>query len=145
LSIRYLLNLNRAQDRKNRFAAKFQIDPDSGWVNVPQKLTREKKAPRQDDRCSETISRNGLLEGFKAAGIHDLRLHDLRQDFASRLINAGASLYQVQHQLAHSDPRITQRYAHLLPENQSVVDRIDGTWTTTILLQSKEKEPRQLP
>lgn len=78
----------------------------------------------------------------KAAGVHDLHLHDLRHDFASRLINAGASLYQVQHQLAHSDPRTTQRYAHLLPENKNVVDKIDVTGTTTVLLQSKEKESR---
>lgn len=153
---------------------KSQIDLDSGWINVPQKRTREKNArpvkmtavvkaflvkilgkshpdspylfcdhqgaPYEPNRVSVAFGR-----ACKAAGIHDLHLHDLRHDFASRLINAGASLYQVQHQLAQSDPRITQRYAHLLPENRNVVDRIDGTGTTTILLQSKEKELRLLP
>jgi hypothetical protein len=62
-----------------------------------------------------------------------------------RLINAGSSLYQVQHQLACSDSRISQRYAHLLPENQTVVERIGDTGTTTILLQSKGKELQSMP
>lgn len=153
---------------------KSQIDFDSGWINVPQKVTREKNArpvkmtavvkefllkvlekshPDSQyvftDQNGDPYAPNRISVAFgrasKAAGIHDLHLHDLRHDFASRLINAGASLYQVQHQLAHSDPRITQRYAHLLPENRNVVDKIDGTGTTTILLQSKEKESRQLP
>ena len=39
-----------------------------------------------------------------------------------------------------SDPRMTRRYAHLLPENQSMIDRIDGMGTTTILRQSQRKE-----
>lgn len=70
------------------------------------------------------------------AGIRDLRFHDLRHDFATVLINNGASLYQVQHALGHRDQRMTARYAHLLPENRDVVDFLEGKGTATILQQS---------
>jgi len=49
----------------------------------------------------------------EAAGMPNLRLHDLRHAHATLLINAGRTLYEVQHILGHSDPKVTQRYAHL--------------------------------
>jgi integrase len=48
-----------------------------------------------------------------AAGLPELRLHDLRHQYASMLVNSGRSLYEVQQLLGHSDPSVTQRYAHL--------------------------------
>jgi len=49
----------------------------------------------------------------KAAGLPHLRLHDLRHQFASFLVNDGRTLYEVQQILGHSDPKVTMRYAHL--------------------------------
>jgi len=49
----------------------------------------------------------------KRAGLQDVRMHDLRHSFASFLVNAGHSLYEVQQLLGHADPRTTMRYAHL--------------------------------
>jgi integrase len=49
----------------------------------------------------------------KAAGMPELRMHDLRHSFASFLVNAGRSLYEVQSILGHSQLTTTQRYAHL--------------------------------
>ncbi len=48
-----------------------------------------------------------------AAGVERCRLHDCRHTFASLLVNAGASLYQVQQLLGHASSVTTQRYAHL--------------------------------
>lgn len=48
-----------------------------------------------------------------AAGLHDLRLHDLRHNFASSAVSAGNSLYIVGKLLGHTQPQTTQRYAHL--------------------------------
>jgi len=47
------------------------------------------------------------------ADLPNLRIHDLRHQFASHLVNSGRSLYEVQQILGHSDPSVTQRYAHL--------------------------------
>ena len=47
------------------------------------------------------------------AGLPHLRLHDLRHQYASFLINQGRTLYEVMQILGHSDPSVTQRYAHL--------------------------------
>ncbi|KAF0279165.1 tyrosine-type recombinase/integrase [Spiribacter aquaticus] len=52
----------------------------------------------------------------KRAGLDDLRIHDLRHSYASFLVNAGRSLYEVQHLLGHARPVTTQRYAHLAQE-----------------------------
>ena len=49
----------------------------------------------------------------KQAGIADVRVHDLRHSFASFLVNAGRSLYEVQRILGHTQIKTTQRYAHL--------------------------------
>ncbi len=50
------------------------------------------------------------------AGLPDLRIHDLRHSFASYLVNAGRSLYEVQELLGHADIKTTSRYAHLSRE-----------------------------
>jgi integrase len=50
------------------------------------------------------------------AGMPEVRIHDLRHSFASLLINAGRSLYEVQKILGHTQVKTTQRYAHLAPQ-----------------------------
>lgn len=49
----------------------------------------------------------------KAAGLPHLRIHDLRHQYASFLVNSGRTLYEIQQILGHSDPKVTQRYSHL--------------------------------
>jgi integrase len=52
----------------------------------------------------------------RRSGLIGVRLHDLRHSFASFLVNKGVSLYIVQGLLGHTQPRMTQRYAHLAQE-----------------------------
>lgn len=47
------------------------------------------------------------------AGLAEVRIHDLRHTYASFLVNAGRTLYEVQKILGHTQVRTTQRYAHL--------------------------------
>lgn len=47
------------------------------------------------------------------AGLPKLRLHDLRHQYASFLVNSGRTLYEVQQILGHSDSKVTARYSHL--------------------------------
>ncbi len=60
----------------------------------------------------------------KAAGIEDVRIHDLRHAFASVAVANGDSLYLVGKVLGHRQASTTERYAHLAPDPvRSVADR----------------------
>jgi integrase len=65
------------------------------------------------------------------AGLPHLRIHDLRHQYASFLVNSGRTLYEVQQILGHNDPSVTQRYAHLSTKSlqdaaNSASDAING-------------------
>ena len=52
-----------------------------------------------------------------AAGLEDVRLHDLRHSFASRALALGETLPVIGKLLGHSDIETTARYAHLAHES----------------------------
>lgn len=60
-----------------------------------------------------------------AAGITELRLHDLRHQFASELVSSGASLPLIGSLLGHRNVQTTSRYAHLYTDVQrAAVERV---------------------
>jgi integrase len=61
----------------------------------------------------------------EAAGIVNLRLHDLRHSFASELVSSGASLPLIGSLLGHRSAASTYRYSHLYPDAQrAAVERV---------------------
>jgi integrase len=60
-----------------------------------------------------------------AAGLPDVRLHDLRHAFASTGVASGESLFITGKLLGHRQASTTQRYAHLAPDPaKAVAERI---------------------
>ena len=54
-----------------------------------------------------------FIRACKRAGIEDLRLHDLRHEATSRLVERGLGVAQVTTITGHKDLRMFQRYTHL--------------------------------
>jgi integrase len=61
--------------------------------------------------------RSAWESALVAAGIEDLRFHDLRHTFASWLIQRGRTLREVQEALGHQTITMTMRYSHLAPDH----------------------------
>lgn len=90
-------------------------------------LTQVRAHNMFDENCEYIFANPKTLKPFtsffvswdaarKRAGLANLRVHDLRHSFASFLVNAGRSLYEVQELLGHADIKTTSRYAHLSRE-----------------------------
>ncbi len=83
-----------------------------------------------------TEVKKSFKEACKRAGITDLRFHDLRHTFASRLVIAGADIITLRDLLGHFSVRVTQRYTH--PGQSQKVKAVE------LLDRKKAQEPEDL-
>lgn len=72
--------------------------------------------PNPDTRLPFVQMHRAWDNARKAAGLPDVRMHDLRHSMASNMVNSGRSIYEVAKVLGHSQLKTTQRYAHLSQE-----------------------------
>jgi integrase len=110
-------------------------------LNAKAKEVLESLRSQRKEGAPETDfvfpSRNGAAKGHihdlrkpfdrvcEAAGIDGLRVHDLRHSFATIAVMSGASLYDVQKLLGHTDIAMTQRYAHMVDDSlQRATDNV---------------------
>ena len=54
----------------------------------------------------------------RRAGVKNLRFHDLRHTFATRLVERGVDLITIKELLGHSSVTITERYTHSFKEQK---------------------------
>lgn len=70
----------------------------------------------------------------KRAEIEDIRFHDLRHTFATRMAHAGVDIYKIQRRMRHKTESMTRRYAHhnveSLRDGVESLDRRAGVGTT---------------
>jgi integrase len=63
----------------------------------------------------------------KAAGLANVRVHDLRHSYASYLVSEGVSLHVVGKLLGHSQAQTTQRYAHVAHQSLRDASNLFGS------------------
>jgi len=72
-----------------------------------------------------------FVRACRRCGIEGITLHSLRHTFASRVVQAGLSLVEIQNLLGHASPITSLRYAHLAPNQAAskaviVLDKFNG-------------------
>lgn len=103
-----------------------------------REVVQRRQADRRPDARYLFENKLGTARGYAAqaikkamdrAGMNDpdvvkekggkVTMHTLRHSYASKLVKNGVSLFEVSVLLGHSDPKMTQRYAHLAPNDAS--------------------------
>lgn len=99
---------------KSKKVRSIPLNDSALWVleQLPSKGKSEYLFPSPASGKPYTTITRAWYRLRQLAGIN-VRIHDLRHSFASRLVCNGRSLYEVQQILGHSDPKVTMRYAHL--------------------------------
>ena len=82
------------------------------------KSTKGTKIKEVSDTFKRTVEDLGFNDEIKDTK-HRVVFHTLRHTYASWLVQSGVSLYVVQRLMGHKSIRMTERYAHLAPDNLS--------------------------
>lgn len=72
-------------------------------------------------------------QAVERAGLKNFRFHDLRHTWATRHIDAGTSIYELQVLGGWKDPTMVRRYGHLQPEHLArAAERISQSGTKSV-------------
>ncbi|WP_135212741.1 tyrosine-type recombinase/integrase [Vitreimonas flagellata] len=136
LAIIRLLALSGARKSEIQNLTWSSVDLNTGFLRLPRSKTGPRiilitsamraileKIKRVDGtdfvfpNADKTAPFNGVPKMWvgirEAAGLHDVRLHDLRHSAASFALMSGVGLEVIGKLLGHSDLKTTRRYAHL--------------------------------
>jgi integrase len=98
-----------------RLRFRAQHCPDSPWVFA------------HPDGSRLMSVRKAFAIACRRAGISGYRIHDMRHTCAAWLVTAGVAMPEIRDLLGHSNLTMTEKYAHLAPENvRAAVDRLAG-------------------
>ncbi len=108
------LNEMSRQAIVNRLRFRAEHCPSSPWVFAREDGTRIKAVTRS------------FRTACRRAGIKDFHIHDLRHTCAAWLVGVGVPLAEVRDLLGHASVVVTERYAHLSPDNvRAAVELLD--------------------
>jgi integrase len=105
------------------------------YIPISKPLKELLRGIEKKDDCLYVFNINGAKIGdFKKsfhtacrnAGLKDLRIHDLRHVFASKMVMNGTSLYITGELLGHRTTQMTKRYSHLVPD--TLKKAVDDVW-----------------
>ncbi len=115
-----------------RETLKTAIENRTGSTNYV--FTNESGEPYSPQEVTIAFSR-----ACKAAGIKDLRFHDLKRDFGTLLAENDVEGFKRQQYLDHLDPRMTQKYTSWQPSMLDAIDTIEGKGIGPILAQPPDE------
>ncbi len=108
------------------------------YIPISKPLKELLKGIEKKDDCLYVFNINGakianfrksFMTACRNAGLKDLRIHDLRHVFASKMVMNGTSLYITGELLGHRTTQMTKRYSHLVPETlKKAVDDVFEGW-----------------
>jgi integrase len=118
------MSLQLTQALKDLYTKRQLEAAANGWTDIPPWVFCNEAGGLLDPDNLRKRVFYGLL---KAAGLRQVRFHDLRHTFASLLLQQGESPVYVKEQMGHSSIQVTvDLYGHLIPGgNKQAVDRLD--------------------
>ncbi len=109
------LNQNARDALLGRARFRAENCPDSAWVFA-----------HKDGRQISSLKKS-FVSACKKAGITNFRIHDMRHTCAAWLVSAGVPLSEIRDLLGHATVQMTEKYAHLAPENvRKAVEKLDS-------------------
>jgi integrase len=114
----------------------------TGWREMTTDAGRVFRNPKTGRRFDNTYTAWDAV--VEASGIENFTWHDMRHHCASMLVQAGVDLYVVKEILGHSSITMTERYAHLAPQQtaaaMATLDRLTPAENVVPFQQAEGKE-----